>query len=188
MRKINSVILAAFLGLFIAGCSIKVPPYQSDLKSAQSMRSNGLEQVNVKQSYYEQGAQDDISLRGSTIVSPVGSSFASYLQSALEEQLKSARLYDKNSPVTLTGIMVKNSLDGNSFTMGSATISARFVVKRDNVEVYNKVKTANHTWESSFVGAIAIPNAVNNYPTAIQKLVLELLNDSEFIEAIKLKK
>ncbi|MFT5722267.1 MAG: hypothetical protein ACI9W6_002593, partial [Motiliproteus sp.] len=35
-----------------------------------------------------------------------------------------------------------------------------------------------------FIGAIAIPNAQNNYPKAVQKLISKLMSDQNFITAV----
>lgn len=45
--------------------------------------------------------------------------------------------------------------------------------------------SVRHEWESSFLGAIAIPNAVANYAPAVQKLLAELLADPAFRAAIR---
>ncbi|MFL6623645.1 MAG: hypothetical protein ACJ8KA_03695 [Sulfurifustis sp.] len=42
-----------------------------------------------------------------------------------------------------------------------------------------------HEWESSFVGAIAIPAAQRGYDTTVKKLVTALFADKEFQNAIR---
>ena len=61
---------------------------------------------------------------------------------------------------------------------------AKFIVTKENHEIYNKDHSIQHQWDSSFVGAIAIPNAQNNYPIAVQKLIAVFLTDPEFIKVV----
>jgi hypothetical protein len=51
--------------------------------------------------------------------------------------------------------------------------------------VFDKEIVATSTWESSFMGAVAIPAAINQYGALYQKLVGQLLDDTEFLAAIK---
>ena len=46
--------------------------------------------------------------------------------------------------------------------------------------VYDKSFEAQHEWESSFIGALAIPAAMDNYAGAVQKLVGMLFADADF--------
>ena len=40
-------------------------------------------------------------------------------------------------------------------------------------------------WESTFIGAVAIPDAMNNYYALYDKLTLSLLTDADFKAAAK---
>jgi hypothetical protein len=53
------------------------------------------------------------------------------------------------------------------------------------VSVYESVKTVDNAWESSFIGATAIPAAVTGYHNTVQKLLASLYADPEFVKAIK---
>jgi hypothetical protein len=68
--------------------------------------------------------------------------------------------------------------------VGTAKISVRFSVENLGGVKFNKVITVNHEWESSFIGAIAIPNAQNNYPITVKKLISKLMLDKDFISAV----
>ena len=68
---------------------------------------------------------------------------------------------------------------------GTSDLSARFVVHKDGKEVYNKVHKSHLEWESSFIGSIAIPNAINKYSESVQKLVSTFLLDKDFINSVK---
>ena len=64
-------------------------------------------------------------------------------------------------------------------------MEARFLVKSAGLVRFDKVKRIEHQWESSFAGAVAIPLAANNYPVMVQKLVGSLVNDPDFVQAIR---
>jgi hypothetical protein len=41
------------------------------------------------------------------------------------------------------------------------------------------------SWDSSFVGAIAIPRAQQQYPMIVQKLLATLWGDAKFLDSLK---
>jgi hypothetical protein len=68
---------------------------------------------------------------------------------------------------------------------GKGALAARFVVVKAGKVVYDKELRAEAKWESSFVGAVAIPRAVNEYTTLHRQLVTKLLDDPQFRVAVK---
>jgi hypothetical protein len=44
---------------------------------------------------------------------------------------------------------------------------------------------SNITFDSSFIGAIAIPNGQNNYINLVQSLIKTLFEDKAFLDSIK---
>jgi hypothetical protein len=67
---------------------------------------------------------------------------------------------------------------------GKGDIAAVFSVTKSGKKIFEKEITAHEEWESSFVGAIAIPNAMNAYPTLVNTLIANLFNDKDFVKAI----
>jgi hypothetical protein len=65
------------------------------------------------------------------------------------------------------------------------TIEALFVLKKGGEIRYNKSKQATASWESSFIGAVAIPRAQQQYPLIVQKLLAAVLADPDFQAALK---
>jgi hypothetical protein len=116
--------------------------------------------------------------------SPVGNSFASYLSNAVTQELTLSGTLAPTASVELDGVLLENNVDVGIGT-GVGTISARFVVKRDNAVRYDQVKTARAEWDSSFAAAIAVPRATQQYPLVVQKLLAELYADPAFIDAIR---
>ena len=81
--------------------------------------------------------------------------------------------------------MIKNNINAGGLSVNDGQIEARFTVKRAGQVKYDKVQKIEKTWESSFVGAVAIPLAANNYPVMVQQLLKNLFSDPEFISAVK---
>ncbi|NLA68351.1 MAG: hypothetical protein GX856_08945 [Gammaproteobacteria bacterium] len=54
---------------------------------------------------------------------------------------------------------------------------------RDGEVVYDRTLRVDHEWDSSFLGAIAIPTAFDNYAAAVQKLLQALFTDPGFVAA-----
>ncbi len=67
----------------------------------------------------------------------------------------------------------------------SGDLEARFVVKTAGTVRYDQVKTIQDEWDSSFVGAVAIPRAQQRYAVMVQKLLAALFADPAFVEALK---
>lgn len=109
--------------------------------------------------------------------------YTSYLQQALEAELRNAGRFDPASEIRVSGVLLANELDASGARTGKASIRARFVVTRDGVVVFDKPLQADHEWESSFMGMIAVPAAMENYVATLQKLIGALVADPAFVEA-----
>ncbi|HKX40486.1 MAG TPA: hypothetical protein VJO99_04970 [Burkholderiaceae bacterium] len=124
-----------------------------------------------------------IGIRATTIFSPYQDSFALYLRETLATDLRAAGLLDPASPVKIDGFLTENKVDP-AMSQGTGSLAARFVVTRAGKSVYDKELRADSTWESSFVGAVAIPAAINQYTALYRKLVGKLLDDPAFRAAV----
>lgn len=186
MMAFSRLMGAAVLTATLSACSLVAPKYNTNFDNVDKLRSAKLQPVAVGAIAKgdKAGDVDRLTIRGSSYDSPNGS-YTAYLQEAVRQELDDARLLDPKSQVELSGVLVRNELDGSGFSLGFAEIEARFVVKRSGKVRFDKVKTARHEWESSFVGAIAIPRTQQNYPVVVQKLLTALYDDPEFIAALK---
>lgn len=183
--KVIKIIFIAGLMQLVVGCSINAPQYAPDFDSI-----NGLKEANVSKLGTGEFKEFDpslnkISLRGSSLNSPYGGSYSNYLKNAVEEQLKHASRWDEASQLRIEAVLLANSVDASGFSIGEADLSAEFILSDSGKKLYQKIHSIHHQWPSSFVGAIAIPNATNNYTVAVQKLVSSLFSDPEFLELIK---
>lgn len=117
--------------------------------------------------------------------SSVGGDYAAYLADALQQELRLAGKLNPASNLEISGQLLKNDIAAGGFSTNSGEIEARFIVKNDGVQRYDKVQRAELSWDSSFMGAIAIPKAQQQYPAIVQKLLSLLWGDSDFQAAVK---
>lgn len=125
-----------------------------------------------------------VSVRSNVVSSPYDQSFAKYLKETLTAELKAAGLFDAAAPLSIQGELLDSLLDAPIGT-GKGKISARFTVTRAGKKVFEKDYTAESSWESGFVGAVAIPAAINEYSALYRQLVGKLLEDAAFRAAVK---
>lgn len=169
----------------MSGCTMNAVQYQPDFDLVNEMKGYELNKMNVGEISSNNPKVNKISIRGSSMVSPFSNSYANYLEEALLAQLQQANLYDASSIIVITGDLLTNKLNAAGFRIGTADISAQFKVESSGNVVFDKVVSISHEWDSSFVGATAIPRAQNNYPIAVQKLVAKLMSDTDFISSVQ---
>ena len=125
-------------------------------------------------------ALDDLTIRGHSFAPPGKISFADYIRDAIISDLRLADRYDPQSELVLSGVLQQNTIDGMDFSLGHADIAVRFRLELSGKPVFEKVVAHHQQWESSFLGAVAIPAAVRNYDGAVSELIAKLFRDPEF--------
>jgi hypothetical protein len=126
-----------------------------------------------------------VSVRGSVLRSPVDDSFAAFLGDSLRVELQAAGKLDPASTTVISGQLTKNELHAAGVSTADATLAARFIVRRSGASVYEKLLSEQRTWPSSFVGAVAIPEAINQYTEMYTKLLAQLFADPQFKAAVR---
>lgn len=126
-----------------------------------------------------------VTLRGSRITSPTNDSYAQYVKESLTIELKTAGKYDPDASCVLSGELLRNELNAAGASKGNAALAATFSVTRDGRVVYSRRHDVEHTWPSSFIGAIAIPEAINQYTEMYTRLLRKLFEDAEFLVATR---
>jgi hypothetical protein len=179
MKKI--IVLTSVIAM-LSGCAMSAPSYTPSVSSIQAIKSSGSSSVAVTKTSVAKPALNKISLRGTTLKSPTGD-YATYLEQALKKELSDAGLLDEKSDTVINTTLTKNQID-TGMAQGTGNIAAIFSVTKAGNKVFEKEIAVTEVWESSFVGAIAIPNAVNAYPTLVNKLITNLFSDKEFLAAI----
>ncbi|WP_255989907.1 hypothetical protein [Chitinolyticbacter albus] len=185
-----SLLLALASLLLTTGCAqLVMGPPQSSLDNTMRLRAAKISPVNVGEftpdANLPAGRDQSFALRGAnSLKAPTDGSFTQYLRASLVEELKAANSFDPASTTTITGTLLDTDLDPAIGT-GSAKLSARVVVSKDGEQRFAKDFTAQSTWDSSFVGAVAIPLAANNYEGLFRKFISLLLEDESFVAALK---
>ncbi|HEX5513375.1 MAG TPA: hypothetical protein VFY81_03205 [Gammaproteobacteria bacterium] len=171
----------------LSGCTAMAPEYRPSYESAQDFRDAGSGKVAVgqfKADKDDEPAVTEMRLRGSSMESPYGS-YSAYLKHALERQLQESQRLDPSSDAVVSGVLLKNAVDINGFSVGTSSMKARFMVHRGGKPIYDKVHAAQHEWPSSFTGVTAFEALFSNYHVTVQKLIASLFGDKEFQAAVK---
>lgn len=170
----------------LAACSFAAPPYLPSVDNIQSLKT--VSGAHAKVGTFEAQPGDTnrypVTLRADSMRSPVGTSFAAYLSSAIQTELSIAGVLSSDPNIEVSGTLLTNEVSVGIGT-GTGTMSARFIVKHGGEVSYDRVKTVKRDWESSFVAAIAVPRAVQEYPLVVQTLLAALYADPDFMLAIK---
>lgn len=121
-------------------------------------------------------------LRGNTL-EPAKGSWSQLLKDTLVTELTAAGLYDQASPIVIEGHLVDSQVDAAIGT-GTGRLAARFTVSNAGRTVFDKELAVDARWESSFIGAVAIPEAMNQYGAFYKRLVAQLVDDADFRRAL----
>ena len=180
--------LLVVLTIMVGCASVKMPAPAATAGSVESLRSAGLAPAAAGAFVLAPGKPADMDrtlggLRGSS-VSAASGSFAQQLKEQLVADLSAAGLYDPSSNIIVEAALTDSRVDAAIGT-GTGRLAARFKVQRAGKTVYDKELAAEAQWESSFVGAIALPAAVNQYMAFYPALTRKLFDDAEFRAALK---
>ena len=179
--------LAALACIFLVGCAGPAPNYTPSVDNVERLKKTSSSEVKVGTFATKPGMQsaDAISLRASSMVSPVGKNYGDYLAAALRSELELAKLHAPNSPVEVSGTLLHNNINAGGIQTNDGQLAAQFVVKKGEEVRYDKVKKITRQWEGAFAGAVAIPQAANHYPLMVQDLLGALFADPDFFASLK---
>jgi hypothetical protein len=183
------IILLFLAASVLTGCATgPIGAHQPSLATVQSLRQSNMAPMSVGEfvpaATLKAGRDKSVSVRGSSLKSPSADSFSAYLKDALIQDLRSAGKYDAAAATAISGQLAQNELNAAGVSKADATVAARFVVTRNGTSVFEKLVTAAHEWDSSFMGAIAIPEAINQYTQMYARLLDKLFADEEFKKAV----
>ncbi len=184
-RLLSIGLLAAATQL--TACTTPMQAPSATIENTAKLRNAPLAPAAVGEFSLEQGQpagkDKSVSMRGTSLVSPVGDSLSKYLQETLRQELQAANLLDPKAQTQVTGFLVDSDLDAAIGT-GRGSLTARFVVKKAEKVAYDRQLNTKLEWESSFIGAIALPAAAQNYAYLYKKLVGALFDDPDFRQAL----
>ena len=173
------VLLASML---LAGCSIPVTPYEPSYNNVQLLKT-AKDKVKVAPFTATNSGLENISVRGNSFESPYSGSMVNYFETALRLELEKAGLTDPNGHKVLTAVVDQNDVTAGA-DHGDGTLGAKVTISENGTTLFAKHVQASMQWDSSFIGAIAIPNAAAAYPKLVKKFLHQLFADPDFIAAL----
>lgn len=187
IKQLRLFFLFAGAGLISACGTVEMGKPSASIDNIRLAKSSGIGQISVGPFVPVQGKADELEkplgIRATQLVAP-GGSFSGYLKEVLETELLAAGLLDSGANLKVEGVLTDRQVDGG-MGEGRAALSARFIAKRDGKQVYDRELGVKATWESPFLGAVAIPAAINEFTLLYRKLVGCLLADPEFVSVVK---
>jgi len=184
---VQRLTLAAVLAVLTGCASVKMPAAAPSAANAEKLRATKLLPAQLGTFKLAAGKPADMDttlggLRGSS-VSPANGSFAVQLRDEIAAELTAAGLLDAKSRIVIEGQLTDSMVDAGMST-GKGRLAAKIQIKRDGQALFDKEVVAEATWESSFVGAIALPAAINQYGALYKTLVGKLFDDADFKRAL----
>lgn len=174
--------------LLLAACAeAPLPPPQANLDTIQTIRAANLAPMRVGAFTAAPGKPSEmdksVSVRAGVQPAPNGS-FARYLGDTLATELKAAGRLDEGSSLIVSGVVTETHVD-SAMPTAHAWLGARFTLIREGKAVFDKTLKVDASWDSNFVGAVAIPDAFNHYNGLFDKLATALLADPDFQKAAR---
>ena len=184
--SIAVIVGAAVCTLVMSGCAGVATPYSPSIANVSTLKANGNEPISIGAFTVQASLATATTLmvRASPMTSPVGKDYAAYVSDALRKEVELASRLNPGSKLEISGVLVGNEIDA-AIVKGTAAIQVQFVVRRDGVVRFDKVKRGAIEWESSFAGAVAIPKAGQSYPLVVQALLTSLYADPDFLAALR---
>lgn len=186
ISRLAAIAAVTIASLQLTGCaSIQMSAPNAALENTAKLRNANMTQANVGSftADAKAGSDSSMSIRGGNSIAAPGGSFAKHLGDTLKVELKSAGLLDASSANVITGTLTQSVLNSGIGT-GDGKLGARFVVTRAGAVKYDRELSVDSSWESSFMAAVAVPLAGNNYEGLYRKLVTKLLDDADFRTAL----
>lgn len=184
---VRRLALVATLAAMTGCASVKLPAPAPSAANAEKLRATKLAPAQIgsfKLAAGKPAAMDTTlsGLRGSTL-SPTDGTFSNQLRDEIAAELSAAGLLDPKSKAIIEGQLTDSMVDAAIGT-GKGRLAARIQVKRDGQTLFDKEVVAEATWESSFMGAVAIPAAMNQYSALYKTLAGKLFDDADFKRAL----
>jgi hypothetical protein len=176
------------LSALLAACTTTMAAQQPTLRNIQALRAPEIPALSLGAFELAPGlpARMDrsISIRADSVKAPGDGSFSHYLRQTFETELRAAGKLDESAPTVVSAQLTRSEI-GTALSGSRGELGARFVVTRNGQTLYDRELVVNGEWASSFLGAIAIPEAMDRYTALYQDLVAALLNDPEFHNAVR---
>lgn len=181
MIKLFTLIL---MFISMVGCaSVKMSPPSASADTLHKLRAANLASSSVGEFGLAPGLKPGLDkslggLRGMSLQS-ANESFSQQLKDTVIVELKAAGLYDEKSELQIEAQLLENQVNA-AITTGSAKLAANFTVDKAGKRLFEKSFSVDSQWDSSFIGDIAVPEAINRYSSLYRQLVAKLFDDKDF--------
>lgn len=179
----KSLLCVPLFALLLQGCGVSMTRYDPNFDNVEILKKEAPLQAVATPEVTAPSALNSLSTRANPIKSPTGS-IPKHIQAALTDELRLANLVSDSSDRKLDVVLVTSEVDAGMGT-GTGKLAARFTVHKGDQVLYDATQQASSTWDSSFVGAVAIPAAANAYNPLVRQLLNNLYSDPLFIQALK---
>jgi hypothetical protein len=184
LERLAGLAAAGLLALSAAGCAASIGAVQPSFSAVEAVHQVDVPVMSVGTFAPGPKVEDrSITVRAINVLKAPGGSFSGYLKSTLEADLKAGGKLDPGAPIVLQGVLTRSDLS-SAIGTGTAVLGAHFTLLRDGKSVFEKDLSVNASWDSSFLGAVAIPDAINQYTALYEKLSVALLTDADFKAAV----
>jgi hypothetical protein len=180
--------IALIFALALTGCAnVKLDASSATPATVEKLRLANLTPVQVGMFKLAPGKDPAMDtglggLRGNTLL-PAKGSWSQLLKETLVTELTASGLLDPASRSVIEGLLTDSTVDAAIGT-GTGRLAARFTVTRGGRVMYDKEVSAEASWESSFMGAVAVPTAMNQYSALYKTLIAKLVDDPDFRRAL----
>lgn len=182
MKKSVSLIASvAVAGIIFSGCSVKTASeYSISADNVVALRKFETAKIAVGAFGAQDPENNSVNCRGLPITTPEEEPFQEYIRNAFIQELKMANIYDKNSPIVLTGHLKKidtYTMLGDAYWEIEANIASS---NGKSFDVYIKRK-----YPYAFSGDIACDNAANAFQSSVRKLINDVVTHKDFSALIQ---
>jgi hypothetical protein len=176
------------LCLTLSACAMPaLPPPTASLDTIRAIRASGVAPMNVGDFVPAPGEPTEmdksVTVRAGVQPAPDGS-FAKYLGDTISAELKGAGKLDPNSTLVVSGLITGTHLD-SSMSTPRAALAAKITLVRAGKVTFEKTISVESTWDANFIGAVAIPDAINHYTDLYRQLTAKLFADPDFVSAAR---
>ena len=179
--------LAIVSFLAMAGCTTLVaPPYAPDYAMIDQLKREKLRPVAVGEftPTDPEASVNRLTLRGGPFRPPNGT-FADYLASAIRSDLADLGILDPKSDRKIHAQLLRNELDVSGIVTGEGRIAILLTVTKAGARIFEREYQADTSFESSFMGAIAVPKGQSEYPRLVRALLARVYTDPAFLAALR---
>ena len=187
IRKALSLALFATLLLAMSGCgTFAVPAYSPDYPTLDRLKIAQLAPVAIQPFAPQDPAApvNVLTLRGAAFA-PAKGTFASYIESAMRQDMAELRRLDPQAPTQLSATLLRNDFDFSGLSVGTGTIELRVVITRAGQTRLDKTYSASGQYESHLAANVAVPRAQAEYPSLVRRLLRHVYSDAAFIAALQ---